>query len=58
MKESTDKYKYIPAVIGETMIGACKWIGKFTDKDIAFNTWEEAIQWLKDRGHKNKTVVK
>lgn len=50
--------KYIPAVIGDTMIGACKWIGEFTDKDIAFNTWEEAIKWLKDRGHENKIVVK
>ena len=53
-----DKYKYIPAVIGETMIGAIYWKGKFTDKDVAFDTFEEAIQWLKDRGHENKNVVR
>ena len=52
------KYKYIPAVIGETMIGAIYWKGKFTDEDVAFDTFEEAIQWLKDRGHENKNVVK
>lgn len=50
--------KYIPAVIGDTMIGACKWVGKFTDTDIAFDTWDEAILWLKNNGHSNKTVVK
>jgi len=51
--------KYIPAVIGDTMIGACKWIGEFKNTDLAFDTWDEAVRWLKDqREHQNKVVVK
>ena len=41
--------KYIPTVIGDTRIGACQWISnewKYTD--IAFDTWDEAVRWLKD----------
>lgn len=50
--------KYIPAVVGDTMISALKFTSdKWTENDIAFDTREEAIQWLKDKGHEDKKVV-
>ena len=49
--------KYIPAVVGDTMIAALKWIGKFKDSDIAFDTKEKAIEWLKNNGHSDKKIV-
>ena len=50
--------KYIPAVVGDTMISALKFTSdKWTDKDLAFDTREEAILWLKNNGHEDKKVV-
>lgn len=57
-REESPLGKFIPAVIGDTMIGALYWRGKFTDEDLAFDTFDEAILWLKNNGHEGKTVVK